>query len=51
MCKAGFTRVSINHSMFVKKDNQGSAMMTVYIDDMAVMANNTMTLEHTIMAL
>ena len=51
MCKAGFTRVSVDHSVFVKKDDQGSAMVTVHVNDMAATANNTVTLEHTIMAL
>ena len=51
MCKAEFTRVRIDHSMFVKKDDQGSAMVTIHINNMATTANNTMTLEHAIMAL
>ena len=51
MCKAGFTRVSVDHSVFVKKDDQGSAMVTVHIDDMAATANNTVTLECIITAL
>ena len=51
MCKSEFTRVSVDHSVFVKKDNQGSAMVTLHISNMAAMANNTMTLECTIMPL
>ena len=51
MCKTGFTRVSVNHSVFVEKDDQGSAMVTVHVDDMAATANNTVSLERTITAL
>ena len=51
MCKAGFTRVSFNYSVFIKKDDQGSAIITIHINNMAATANNTMTLKRTITAL
>ena len=44
MCKAGFTRVSVDHSVFVKKSSLGQAMVMVHVDDMAAAASNTPTL-------
>ena len=48
MRKAGFTRASIDHSVFVKNDKYGSAMVTVHVDDMVAAADNMTTLQHTL---
>ena len=48
MHKAGFTRASVDHSIFVKNDKYGSAMVTVHVDDMAAAADNVTTLQHTL---
>jgi Reverse transcriptase (RNA-dependent DNA polymerase) len=47
MQKAGFTRVSVDHSVFVKRDLLGDAMVTIHVDDMAVATSNTQTLTTT----
>ena len=46
MCRVGFTRASVDHSIFVKNDKYGSAMVTMHVDDMAAAADNTTTLQH-----
>ena len=51
MRRAGFTRASVDHSVFVKNDKYGSAMVTVHVDDMATTTNNTTTLQHTMKTL
>jgi Reverse transcriptase (RNA-dependent DNA polymerase) len=48
MCKAGFVRVSVDHSVFVKHSDSGHAMITVHVDDMAAAASNSATLQKTI---
>jgi len=44
MCQAGFTRVSVDHSVFVKQSTQGHTMVTVHVDDMAATTSNPKTL-------
>ena len=51
MCKAGFTRASVDHSMFVKNDRHSSVMVMVHVDDMAAAADNKETLQHTLTTL
>ena len=48
ICKAGFTRVSMDHSVFVKQSSLGQAMVMVHVDDMAAAASNTQTLHETV---
>ena len=44
MQKAGFTRVGVDHSVFVKQEPQGDAMVTIHVDDMAVATSNKLTM-------
>ena len=44
MQKVGFTRVSVDHSVFVKRGPQGDAMVTIHVDDMAVATSNKHTM-------
>ena len=46
MCKAGFTRTCVDHTIFVKNDRHSSAMVMVHVDDMAMAADNKETLQH-----
>ena len=46
--RAGFTRVSVDHSVFVKQSSKGNAMVTVHVNDMTAAASNSETLAHTI---
>ena len=45
MCKAGFVRMSVSHSVFVKHSDSGYAMITVHVNDMAAAASNSETLQ------
>ena len=51
MQKAGFTRVAVDHSIFVKRSPSGDAMVTVHVDDMAVATSNKATMTSTFDAL
>ena len=46
--RAGFTRVSVDHSVFVKQSSKGNAMVTVHVNNMAAAASDSETLAHTI---
>ena len=48
MCKAGFTRASVDHSVFVKESDVGNAMVTIHVDDMVAAISNLETLAHII---
>ena len=48
MRKAGFVRVSVDHSVFVKHSDLRHAMVTIHVDDMAAVANNPETLRRTV---
>ena len=48
MCKAGFVRASIDHSVFIKQNKLGQAMITIHVDDMAAAASNMATLHETV---
>ena len=45
MCKAGFVCISVDHSVFVKHSDSGHMMITVHVNDMAVAASNSETLQ------
>ena len=44
MQKVGFTQVSVDHSVFVKRGPQGDAMVMIHVDDMAVAVSNKQTM-------
>ena len=44
MCKAGFTRASADHSVFVKESDTGDAIVTVHVDNVAATTSNLETL-------
>jgi Reverse transcriptase (RNA-dependent DNA polymerase) len=47
MQNVGFTRVGIDHSVFVKWGPLGDAMVMIHVNDMAIATSNTQTLEST----
>jgi Reverse transcriptase (RNA-dependent DNA polymerase) len=47
MTRVGFTRVSVDHSLFVKRSTLGDAMVTIHVDDMVVATSNQQTLAAT----
>ena len=48
MCRASFVRVSVDHSVFIKQNKLGQAVITVHVNDMAAAASNMATLHETV---
>ncbi|HEV7737050.1 MAG TPA: reverse transcriptase domain-containing protein [Chlamydiales bacterium] len=40
MLEEGFTQISVEHSLYIRKSNTGTALIAVHVDDMAVAASN-----------